>query len=214
MRPVEKLVLGILAVGVAGFAVYAYGFRPLGAMVHPDLRPAFAAHPVGLYTHVFASVVALLLGPLQYVSSLRRRNLVAHRRLGSAYVLAVLVGGLAGLYMARYAYGGAAGRLGFAALAILWLATVVRATVAIARGDIAAHRRWFARNLALSFAAVTLRLYVPLSFLAGLEFARAYPVIAWLCWVPNLAVVEWRLRGHPAPHGAHSSTKLPPAAKS
>lgn len=205
MRPAEKMLLGFLAVGVAGFAVYAYGFRPLGALVHPDLRPAFQAHPVGIYTHVFASVVALLLGPLQSSNALRRRSLVVHRRLGSAYVLVVLIGGLAGLYMARFAYGGLPGRLGFAALAVLWLVTAVRATVAIARGDIAGHRRWFARNLALTFAAVTLRLYVPLSYLVGADFARAYPVIAWLCWVPNLAVVEWRLTrrlGGRAPAGA------------
>ena len=26
--------------------------------------------------------------------------------------------------------------------------------------------------------------------IAGLEFAQAYPVIAWLCWLPNLAVAQ------------------------
>ena len=46
------------------------------------------------------------------------------------------------------------------------------------------------RNFALTFAAVTLRLYLPASMVAGLAFERAYPVIAWLCWVPNLIVAE------------------------
>jgi hypothetical protein len=27
---------------------------------------------------------------------------------------------------------------------------------------------------------------------AGIEFAVAYPVIAWLCWVPNVLFAEWR----------------------
>ena len=35
-------------------------------------------------------------------------------------------------------------------------------------------------------------IYVPLSVVAGLEFGKAYPIIAWLCWVPNLALAEWR----------------------
>lgn len=186
-----RSLLGILVGGVAGFAVFAYGFRPLGSLVHPDLRPAFLAHPVGLYTHVFASVVALVLGPLQFSARLRRRHLELHRRLGSVALLAVLVGGLAGLYMAQFAYGGLPSRLGFASLALLWLTTAVMGIVTIARGDIAGHRRWLVRNFALTLAAVTLRLYIPLSFVAGIDFARAYPVIAWLCWVPNLVIAEW-----------------------
>ena len=42
----------------------------------------------------------------------------------------------------------------------------------------------------LTFAAVTLRIYLPLSDLVGIDFDVAYPVIAWLCWVPNVIVAE------------------------
>jgi hypothetical protein len=49
------------------------------------------------------------------------------------------------------------------------------------------------RNFSLTFAAVTLRIYVPLSIALGIPFEQAYPAIAWLCWVPNLAVAEWAL---------------------
>jgi hypothetical protein len=46
------------------------------------------------------------------------------------------------------------------------------------------------RNFALTFAAVTLRLYLPASMAAGVAFELAYPVIAWLCWLPNVIVAE------------------------
>jgi hypothetical protein len=46
------------------------------------------------------------------------------------------------------------------------------------------------RNFALTFAAVTLRIWVPASFVSGIPLAVAYPIIAWLCWVPNLLVAE------------------------
>jgi hypothetical protein len=46
------------------------------------------------------------------------------------------------------------------------------------------------RNFALTFAAVTLRLYSPASMTAGIEFEVAYPYIAWICWVPNLVAAE------------------------
>ena len=49
-------------------------------------------------------------------------------------------------------------------------------------------------NFALTFAAVTLRIYVPAAIVAGVAFATAYPVIAWLCWVPNLLIAAWIAR--------------------
>jgi hypothetical protein len=53
------------------------------------------------------------------------------------------------------------------------------------------HRAWMLRSYALTFAAVTLRIWLPLSQIAGIPFQEAYAAIAWLCWVPNLVVVEW-----------------------
>jgi hypothetical protein len=44
------------------------------------------------------------------------------------------------------------------------------------------------------FAAVMLRIYIPLSQIAGLDYAEAYPAIAWLCWVPNLLVAQLLVR--------------------
>jgi hypothetical protein len=53
------------------------------------------------------------------------------------------------------------------------------------------HRAWMLRSYSLTFAAVTLRIWLPLSQVAGLPFLPSYQAIAWLCWVPNLIVVEW-----------------------
>lgn len=83
-----------------------------------------------------------------------------------------------------------AARLGFACLALGWLYTGWRAYLAIRARDIVSHRRWMVRNFALTFAAVTLRLWLPASMASGIAFELAYPEIAWLCWVPNLLVAE------------------------
>ena len=45
------------------------------------------------------------------------------------------------------------------------------------------------RSFALTFAAVTLRVYLGISLGAGLELDPD-PAIAWLCWLPNLLVLE------------------------
>ena len=75
---------------------------------------------------------------------------------------------------------------GFATLALAWLYTGWKAYSAIRAGDVASHRAWMLRNFALTTAAVTLRIYLPASMLAGIPYEVAYAAIAWLCWVPNL----------------------------
>jgi hypothetical protein len=58
------------------------------------------------------------------------------------------------------------------------------------------------RNFALTFAAVMLRLYLPIAVAAGADFELAYAIIAWLCWVPNLLVADWLLNGTQVPRPA------------
>jgi uncharacterized membrane protein len=186
--------VGLLSLGVAGYAVVVYGFTPPGSLVHPEMRAVFEANKLGIYSHVFGSVMALALGPFQFSARLRARAPGLHRWLGRLYLgVGVLVGGLSGFYMALHAFGGPLSRVGFAVLALLWIHSGLRAYVSIRAGEVAAHRRWMIRNFALTFAAVTLRVYLPGSMALGIEFERAYPVIAWLCWVPNLVAAEWLL---------------------
>lgn len=191
MRVTSFIALIVLSLGVAAYAVVVYGVFPLGAMVQPEMRAAFEAHRLGIYLHVFASAVALAFGPLQFSARLRATRPGLHRWTGRLYLgVGVLIGGAAGLFMAFHAYGGPVSRLGFAGLALAWLYTGFRAYQAIRIGDVASHRRWMVRNFALTFAAVTLRLWAPAAFASGIPFELSYPVIAWLCWVPNLLVAE------------------------
>ncbi len=119
MRRTGFVTLCLLSLGVAGYAITVYGLMPLGAVLHPDMCATFEANRWAIYAHIFASAVALSLGPLQFSS---RLCITLHRWLGRTYLgVGVLVGGVSGLYMAAHAFGGAAARLGFAALAMAWL---------------------------------------------------------------------------------------------
>jgi hypothetical protein len=94
--------------------------------------------------------------------------------------------------------GGPVAHVGFALLAVLWVGTAGAAYLAIREGDVTRHRRWVTRSYALALAAVTLRIELPLMLVAGMPFDVAYPFVAWLCWVPNLLVAEWRFMPVPA----------------
>jgi hypothetical protein len=79
-------------------------------------------------------------------------------------------------------------------LASCWLGCTIAGWRQAVGRDLPAHRRWMIRSYALTLAAVTLRLYLPLSASLGIPFATAYPAIAWLCWIPNLAAAQWVIR--------------------
>ncbi|MGH1540348.1 MAG: DUF2306 domain-containing protein [Arenicella sp.] len=186
-----KVLVYLLSLGVAVYGVIAYAFLPLGSLVHPDMQNNFQAHAVGIYTHVFASALALMIGPFQFSARIRARYQQLHRRLGQLYLgLGVLLGGIAGLYLSPHAFGGAVSEWGFGTLAVVWLYTGIRAYLAVRKGEIDQHRKWMIRNFSLTFAAVTLRLYLPFPMLLGADFVTIYPIIAWLCWVPNLLFAE------------------------
>lgn len=102
-----------------------------------------------------------------------------------------MIGGLGGLALAPLAQEGFASHVGFGLLATLWLSATLLAFRSIRDGDRARHREWMIRSFAMTLAAVTLRIYIPLSVIAGIPFDEEYLVIAWLCWVPNLILAEW-----------------------
>ena len=142
MRTFGLIVLALACLGVAYYAIATYA----GGI--PSGMQAGAATPEVLYVHVFASLVALALGPLQFAASLRARHPRLHRNSGRLYLLGVFVGGGAGLLLAFFAQGAWVAKAGFAALAVCWLHTAIRALVAILAGDVVAHRRWMVRNFA------------------------------------------------------------------
>jgi len=143
------------------------------------------------YLHIIPGGIALLSGWSQFGERFRSNNLAFHRTLGKVYLIAVAISGTAGLYIAQTATGWIASILGFSALALAWLYTSTQAYLKIRKRDIDSHQYWMIRSYALCWAAVMLRLYLPLfQFAFGMEFIAAYQIIAWLCWVPNLVVAE------------------------
>jgi len=143
------------------------------------------------HQHILLGGVALLIGWTQFSKKIRSKNISLHRTIGKVYVAACLLSGCAGLYIAFYATGGLIASLGFGCLAIAWLITTSKAFLSIRKREINAHQEWMIRSYALTFAAVTLRIWLPLSQMASINFISAYVVISWLCWVPNILVAEW-----------------------
>lgn len=96
MRHAAFITLVVLSLVVAAYAIAAYGCAPLGAAVGPEMRANFAAHRTGIYTHIFAAILTLIIGPLQFSNRLRNKYVTLHRWSGRVYLgIGVLVGGSA-----------------------------------------------------------------------------------------------------------------------
>jgi len=144
------------------------------------------------YGHISLGGLALLSGCSQFFKKFRNKHLRLHRKLGFVYVISVMLSGLFSLYIAYYTPGGIVAVLGFEVLGILWLYTTFNAFRAVLQKNLDQHENWMMRSYALTFAAVSLRLWMPILIgLIGLSFIQAYIIIAWWCWVPNLMVAQW-----------------------
>lgn len=186
----RAILLASVTVLSFGGIIYVFDKYGPGSTVRPDMRFMSELNRTLIYVHIFASAVALMIGPLQFWTKLRLANPKIHRWLGRAYLGGIVLGGSTGLVLALQAKGGLTARLGFACLAVLWLYTGARAYTTIRQHKVQEHRRWMLRNFSLTFGAVILRVMLPTALNNGIPFDVAYPAIAWLAWVPNLVVVE------------------------
>lgn len=186
--PLGWLVMTVLAFGVGALSVrYLLPAMP-GAFA--EQVEVFRDNAVWFRLHVAGGVMALALGPWQFLGRLRESRPRVHRWTGRLYLTAVAVGSVGGFYMAWLSWGGVVAHVGFALLALAWALSSLLAYRAARARDFTAHRRWMIRSYALTFAAVTLRLWLPALTGAGVPFFEAYAAAAWLAWLPNLAAVE------------------------
>jgi uncharacterized membrane protein len=152
--------MALLSLGVAGYAFFhvATGF----AHVPTEVATNAFAWPLGLQVHIGASAIALMLGPLQFLRTIRATAPSVHRWIGRFYVSACFAGGLAGGAIAMYSSSGPIAGAGFLSLAVLWLLFTGLALTAAMQHNFQVHERWMIRSFALTFAAVTLRIYLPI----------------------------------------------------
>ena len=176
-------------------------------------RLTYMAHLTPLMLHVGGAVVALSLGPWQFVRGLRSRWPLVHRLVGRVYVLAVLATSVGGLLLAPTTHTGRLAGLAFALLALGTLASTAMAFVAIRRRQIARHREWMARSYAFIFTGVSFRLCLVLLPVLGLSFDTAYVVGAWIAWPINLAVAEVLLRRRRRAYRPTTSARMPAARR-
>ena len=184
---------GFMALNAVGTAAVAFRYV-LPKVPFPTPLPNFYARHGWLVAHATLSAIALLVGPWQFRVGFRDGYRAVHRALGRVYCLAVVAGWITSLPIEAHAQTGVAASAGFLALGAVWIATTSAAYISVCKGRLPSHRRWMIRSYSATLAAVTLRSYLPLLLVASVPLRTSYPLVAWMCWMPNLAVAEWLVR--------------------
>lgn len=106
-----------------------------------------------LIPHTICGTIALLAGPVQFSSRIRRRYLKFHRTLGLMYVISVFIGAFTGIALAA----GRPGLPGTSMQAAAWIVCTTAAFITARNRHIIQHRQWMARSYAVTFTFVSSR---------------------------------------------------------
>ena len=106
-----------------------------------------------LIPHTLCGVVALLAGPLQFSSRIRRRYVKFHRVLGRMYVISVFIGASTGIALAT----GRPGLPGTSMQAAAWIVCTTAAFLTARNHHFVQHRQWMIRSYAVTFTFVSSR---------------------------------------------------------
>ena len=209
LRAIPWVWIALTSLAIAGYSVSQYATGTLAALAEDGvgLSPGYAGRPlfvqVAFYLHIGFAGVALVVGPFQFAQRLRQRVPRVHRIMGRIYLVSVAVGGAAALVMAPYNTAGFVGFFGFGSLAVLWLFTGWRAYRSIRAGNVRSHQAWMIRNFSLTYAAVTLRLWIGVLITVQLTtfggdfdaaWSNVYAAVPFLCWIPNIVIAEIMVR--------------------
>jgi uncharacterized membrane protein len=146
------------------------------------------------YVHVIVGGLPLLLGWTQFIPKLRTKYPNVHRFIGKIYVVTFLTTALTGFFISFNATGGLIAALGFGTVALIAFYTTLKAYLDIRKGDVVSHKNMMVYSYACCFAAVSLRIWSPILTITIGSFEIAYPIVAWLSWIPNLFVAYWLIK--------------------
>jgi uncharacterized membrane protein len=185
---------GFMAVSAVGVALYSLRYLgvPLGvwALVDAGIAGVIARVPFQALLHMVIAPIPLLIGPFQFIPSLRARHPKVHRYLGRIYVVTCVIAGLGALAIAPHASGGPVAGWGFGILAVLWIGTALGGWWAAVRRKFDLHRLLMRASYALTFGAVTLRLQIPIGLMLGYHSYSEMSVwLAYTSWIPNVIAV-------------------------
>jgi uncharacterized membrane protein len=182
--------------------IVARGYHPPVAPSNPvavrfaALDDLFAHYPILTLVHIVPGLLFMVLGPLQFSSTIRARHLRWHRWSGRVFVSCGVVIGGSALVMSfgMPAIGGFNQAAATTLFATFFLFALGKAFWHIRRREVALHREWMIRAFAVGLAVATIRPIIGLLFatsgLSGLTPYEFFGTAFWIGFVLHLIAAE------------------------
>jgi len=182
--------------------IVAGGYRAPGAAANPRaaqfavLDDLFAHYPILTLVHIVPGMLFMVLGPLQFSSTIRARHLRWHRWSGRVFVACGLVIGISALAMSfgMPAIGGVNQAAATTLFGTFFLFALCKAFWHIRRREVALHRQWMIRAFAVGLAVATIRPIIGVFFatsrLSGLTPHEFFGIAFWIGFVLHLIAAE------------------------
>ena len=191
-------------VNVIPFALHGYHPPPPAsnavAAQFGVLDDLFAHHPVLTLLHIVPGLLFMLLGPMQFSSTIRARHLRWHRWSGRVFVVCGFVIGISALIMSfgMPAIGGVNQAAATVLFGSYFLFALSRAFWLIQRREIALHREWMIRAFSIGLAVATIRPIMGIFFatgqISGLTPREFFGIAFWIGFVLHLIAAEVWIR--------------------
>jgi uncharacterized membrane protein len=185
----------LVPIVVGGYHPPAVSSNPVAAQF-AKLDELFAHYPILTLVHIVPGLLFMLLGPLQFSSTIRARHLRWHRWSGRVFVICSVVIGISALVMSfgMPAIGGFNQAAATTLFATFFLFALCKAFWYIRRREIALHREWMIRAFSVGLAVATIRPIIGM-FFATSRFSRLTPheffgIAFWIGFVLHLVVAE------------------------
>ncbi len=178
------------------------GYHPPGVTSNPvaaqfaALDDLFAHYPILTLIHIVPGLLFILLGPLQFSSTIRARHLRWHRWSGRVLVVCGVVIGISALVMSfgMPAIGGFNQAAATTLFASFFLFALCKAFWYIRRREVALHREWMIRAFSVGLAVATIRPIVGMFFatsrFSGLSPHEFFGIAFWIGFVLHLIAAE------------------------
>jgi uncharacterized membrane protein len=186
--------------------IVARGYHPPAVASNPvaarfaALDDLFAHYPVLTLVHIAPGLLFMVLGPLQFSSTIRARHLRWHRWSGRIFVICGAVIGTSALIMSfgMPAIGGLNQAVATTLFSSFFLYALGMAFWHIRRREVALHREWMIRAFSVGLAVATIRPIIGIFFatsrLSGLTPHEFFGIAFWIGFVLHLIAAEAWIR--------------------
>ncbi len=165
--------------------------EPPGAV---GFQVRYYEHPYLTLVHSAVGILFMLLGPVQFMPSVRNRFLRFHRWSGRVFMLASLVAAVSALlFVGRLpVFGSLSTSVGVVFAGSLFLVCLVQGYRTARRRQFLVHREWMIRTFAIGLGISMFRVLVPVLMMPPLRatFPEAWDTSVWLAFAINTLTAE------------------------